>query len=216
MKVLVTAKYMRTKIHTLRKSMRNIFVLCCFVIGGCGALSRPVDATPAGLREELVRPLNSSTANQIELISPTSAVGQSVNPFDSVATRFDEFIDWHKNCFHKPKKCALDEFIILNTAFGDNFSQIIAGYGKNNIYSQPGRGERKYFVNSISNDPTTMVATVSACVYDTVILFLDGFIFDDKVSSSLASWQFSWQDNRWSWVDFQTHKKFYNVNICKS
>ena len=216
MKVLVTAKYMRTKIHALRKSMRNIFVLCCFVIGGCGASSKSVDATPAGPREELVRPLNSSTANQIELISPTSAVDQSVNPFDSVATRFDEFINWHKNCFHKPKQCAFDEFIIPSTPFGDKFSQIIAGYGKNNIYSQPGRGERKYFVNSISNDPTTMTATVSGCVYDTVILFLDGFIFDDKVSSSLASWQFSWQDNRWSWVDFQTHKKLYNVNLCES
>ena len=216
MKVLVTAKYMRTKIHALRKSMQNIFVLCCFVIGGCGASSRSVDATPAGLREELVRPLNNSIAGQIELISPSSAVDQSVNPFDSVATRFDEFIDWHKNCFHKPKQCAFDEFIISSTAFGDNFAQIIAGYGKNNIYSQPGRGERKYFVNSISNDPTTMTATVSGCVYDTVILFLDGFIFDDKVSSSLASWQFSWQDNRWSWVDFQTHKKLYNVNLCES
>ena len=60
-----------------------------------------------------------------------------------------------------------------------------------------------------------MTATVSGCVYDTVILFLDGFIFDDKVSSSLAAWQFSWQDNRWSWVDFQTYKKLYNVNICE-
>ena len=216
MKVLVTAKYMRTKIHALRKSMQNIFVLCCFVIGGCGVSPRSVDATPAGLHEELVRPLNSSTANQIELISPTSAVDQSVNPFDSMATRFDEFIDWHKNCFHKPKQCAFDEFIIPSTPFGDNFSQIIAGYGKNNIYSQPGRGERKYLVKSISNDPTTMTATVSGCVYDTVILFLDGFIFDDKVSSSLASWQFLWQDNRWSWVDFQTHKKLYNVNLCES
>ncbi len=216
MKVLVTAKYMQTKIHALRKSMQNIFVLCCFVIGGCGASSKSVDATPAGPREELVRPLNSLTANQIELISPTSAVDQSVNPFDSVATRFDEFINWHKNCFHKPKQCAFDEFIIPSTAFGDNFAQIIAGYGKNNIYSQPGRGERKYFVNSISSDPTTMTATVSGCVYDTVILFLDGFIFDDKVSSSLASWQFSWQNNRWSWVDFQIHKKLYNVNLCES
>ena len=216
MKVLVTVKNMRTKIHVLRKSMRNIFVLCCFVIGGCGASSKSVDATPAGPREELVRPLNSLTANQIELISPTSAVDQSVNPFDSVATRFDEFINWHKNCFHKPKQCAFDEFIIPSTPFGGKFSQIIAGYGKNNIYSQLGRGERKYFVNSISNDPTTMTATVSGCVYDTVILFLDGFIFDDKVSSSLASWQFSWQDNRWSWVDFQTHKKLYNVNLCES
>jgi hypothetical protein len=60
-----------------------------------------------------------------------------------------------------------------------------------------------------------MTATVSGCVYDTVILFLDGFIFDDKVSSSLATWQFSWQYNRWSWADFQTYKKLYNVNICE-
>jgi hypothetical protein len=97
MKVLVTAKYMQTKIHALRKSMRNIFVLCCFVIGGCGASSRSVDATPALLREELVRPLTSSTANEIELISPSSAVDQILNPIDSVATRYDEFINWHKN-----------------------------------------------------------------------------------------------------------------------
>ena len=215
MKVLVTVKNMRTKICALRKSMQKLFVLCCFVIGGCGASPRSVETTPAVLREESVRPLNSAMARQNELISPSSAVDQSINPFDSVATRFDAFIDWHKNCFHKPQQCELEEFITSGTPFSDNFSQIIARNQKHNIYSQPGRGERKYFVNSISNDPTTMTATVSGCVYDTVILFLDGFIFDDKVSSSLATWQFSWQDNRWSWVDFQTYKKLYNVNICE-
>ena len=195
--------------------MQKLFVLCCFVIGGCGASPRSVETAPAVLPEELVRPLNSAMARQNELISPSSAVDQSINPFDSVATRFDAFIDWHKNCFHKPKQCELEEFITSGTPFSDNFSQIITRNRKHNIYSQPGRGERKYFVNSISNDPTTMTATVSGCVYDTVILFLDGFIFDDKVSSSLATWQFSWQDNRWSWVDFQTYKKLYNVNICE-
>ena len=215
MKVLVTVKNMRTKICALRKSMKKLFVLCFFVIGGCGASPRSVETTPAVLREESVRPLNSAMARQNELISPSSAVDQSINPFDSVATRFDAFIDWHKNCFDKPKQCELEEFITSGTPFSDNFSQIITRNRKHNIYSQPGRGERKYFVNSISNDPTTMTATVSGCVYDTVILFLDGFIFDDKVSSSLATWQFSWQDNRWSWVDFQTYKKLYNVNICE-
>ena len=56
-------------------------------------------------------------------------------------------------------------------------------YAKSNINSRPGHGKREVAIESITLDDAASVAQVDACIYDTVILYMDGFIFNDRVSS---------------------------------
>lgn len=89
-------------------------------------------------------------------------------------------------------------------------------YAKNNIYARPGDGERKVMVETISHDETKMTAIVHGCVYDTVVLFMDAGIYDDKVASSISSWTMQWHHDDWFWTNYQIHKKVYFANLCNA
>ena len=89
-------------------------------------------------------------------------------------------------------------------------------FGANNIFARPGDGERKVTVETISHDESTMTAIVHGCVYDTVVLYMDTGIYDDKVASSLSSWTMQWHNNDWFWTNYQIHKKVYSQNLCNT
>ncbi|NDF67774.1 MAG: hypothetical protein EB142_07715, partial [Actinobacteria bacterium] len=138
------------------------------------------------------------------------------SPFDSVAQQFEDFVKWRRECSYKPRLCDAGKFTILGTQFSNDFVAMMRDYAKNNIYARPGDGERKIFVETITKDETAMTAIVHGCVYDTVVLYMDGGIYDDKVASSLSSWTMQWQDGSWRWINYQIHKKVYFDNLCDS
>ncbi|NBO98355.1 MAG: hypothetical protein EBV13_06475, partial [Actinobacteria bacterium] len=127
-----------------------------------------------------------------------------------------DFVKWRRECSYKPRLCDAGKFTILGTQFSNDFVAMMRDYAKNNIYARPGDGERKIFVETITKDETAMTAIVHGCVYDTVVLYMDGGIYDDKVASSLSSWTMQWQDGSWRWINYQIHKKVYFDNLCDS
>jgi hypothetical protein len=88
-------------------------------------------------------------------------------------------------------------------------------YANSNINSRLGHGKREVAIESITFDDAALVAQVDACIYDTVILYMDGFIFNDRVSSSHTRWTMQLDDHRWKWINFQILHRQYNTNICQ-
>ena len=197
---------MSAKFLVTRK-LGALFTLCCFIICGCVTAREPT--TRASLNfSQISSPVDSLTSSNRP--SPT------VSPFDSVAQQFEDFVKWRRECSYKPRLCDAGKFTILGTQFSNDFVAMMREYAKNNIYARPGDGERKIFVETITKDETAMTAIVHGCVYDTVVLYMDGGIYDDKVASSLSSWTMQWQDGSWRWINYQIHKKVYFDNLCDS
>ena len=133
----------------------------------------------------------------------------------SVRQQFQELVQWQDTCYQQPKSCRVDEFTIVGTKYHQALSEQISLYAKSNINSRPGRGKREVAIESITVDDAALVAQVDACIYDTVILYMDGFIFNDHVSSSHTRWTLQLDNNRWKWINFQILHREYNTNICQ-
>lgn len=133
----------------------------------------------------------------------------------SVRQQFQELVQWQDKCYQQPKSCRLDEFTIIDTKYHQALSEQIGLYAKNNINSRPGRGKREVAIESITFDDAALVSQVDACIYDTVILYMDGFIFNDHVSSSHTRWTLQLDSHRWKWINFQILHRQYNTNICQ-
>ena len=133
----------------------------------------------------------------------------------SVRQQFQELVQWQDTCYQQPKSCRVDEFTIVGTKYHQALSEQISLYTKSNINSRPGRGKREVAIESITVDDAALVAQVDACIYDTVILYMDGFIFNDHVSSSHTRWTLQLDNNRWKWINFQILHREYNTNICQ-
>lgn len=153
------------------------------------------------------------TTTPKQAVKPIDLVAQ---PFDLVAQQFDELMTWRKNCGYKPKLCHVEQFTIVGTEFSESFAQMMRGFAKNNIYTKPGDGERKITVQTIDRDEATMTATINGCVYDTVVVYMSGFIYNGNISSALSSWTMQWRNDKWYWTDYRILKKIYNANICES
>ena len=133
----------------------------------------------------------------------------------SVRQQFQELVQWQDTCYQQPKSCRVDEFTIVGTKYHQALSEQISLYAKSNINSRPGHGKREVAIESITVDDAALVAQVDACIYDTVILYMDGFIFNDHVSSSHNRWTLQLDNNRWKWINFQILHREYNTNICQ-
>ena len=214
---------MNVKFRATRK-LGQLFTLCCFIICGCSTASN------TNTRATLNFLTTTSVATQTPVSQATSPLlsGDNwqttqkstplspVTPFDLVAEKFEAFVKWRRDCSYKPRLCNIGEFTIIGTQFSDDFAAMMRDFGANNIFARPGHGERKVTVETISHDESTMTAIVHGCVYDTVVLYMDTGIYDDKVASSLSSWTMQWHNNDWFWTNYQIHKKVYSQNLCNT
>ncbi len=203
---------MNNKLRTTHKA-GLLFILGCFIFGGCATKGDPTTRAMFNFSSPTIPSTTTTTAQPAQPVSLPPAV---TSPFDLVAQQFEVFVKWRRECSYKPRLCNIGEFTILDTQFSDDFATMIRDYAKNNIYARPGDGERKVIVETISQDETTMTAIVHGCVYDTVVLYMDGGIYDDKVSSSISSWTMKWHNERWYWVNHENYKKIFNTNLCDS
>ena len=164
-----------------------------------------------------------STTSQAKKTSSTSSntpnsasfEGSQNNDDQTVRQQFQELVQWQDKCYQKPKSCRVEEFTIVGTKYHQALSEQMSLYAKNNINSRPGHGKREVAIESITFDDAALVAQVDACIYDTVILYMDGFIFNDHVSSSHNRWTLQRDNDRWKWIGFQTLRRQYNTNICQ-
>jgi len=158
---------------------------------------------------------SSTDTTSINTTDSTSLEDDEVDYEQSVRHQFQELVQWQDKCYQQPKSCRVDEFTIIDTKYHQALSEQISLYAKNNINSRPGRGKREVAIESITFDDAALVAQVDACIYDTVILYMDGFIFNDHVSSSHTRWTLQLDSHRWKWINFQILHRQYNTNICQ-
>lgn len=134
----------------------------------------------------------------------------------TVRQQFQELVQWQDKCYQQPKSCRVEEFTIVGTKYHQALDEQISLYAKSNIYSRPGYGKRKVEIKIISFEGQSSLAQIDACIHDSVILYMDGFIFNDRVSSSQTRWTLQLVDSRWKWINFQILHREYNTNICQS
>lgn len=147
------------------------------------------------------------------LASNTSQV--EVNRDQLVKQQFEELLQWQDKCYQKPSICRVEEFTIIGTKYHQALAEQISLFAKNNINSRLGNGKREVKIELISLDDASLVAHVDACIYDTVIMYMDGFIFNDYVTSAHTKWTLQWDNERWRWIDYQILHREYNTNICQ-
>jgi len=159
---------------------------------------------------------NSDTVGSVSTQNTASVENLETIRRSLVGEQFDQLVKWQDKCYQKPNVCRLDEFTIVGTRYHQALDEQISLYAKNNINSRPGHGKRQVAIESITFDEGELVAQVKACIYDTVILYMDGFIFNNHITSSHTQWKLQWDNPRWKWIDFQILHREYNINICEA
>jgi hypothetical protein len=187
---------------------------CLFFVSSCSSSptlslddSANTNTTTSATKTTSTTNIDTTVSTSVEEIKPDKD--------QTVRQQFQELVQWQDRCYQQPKSCRVDDFTIVGTKYHQALSEQISLYAKSNINSRPGRGKREVAIESITFDDAAIVAQVDACIYDTVILYMDGFIFNDHVSSSQTRWTLQFDKQRWKWIDFQILHRQYNTNICQ-
>ena len=218
----------------LKKSRRqtiSLLVIGIFLVSSCsssptlslddsvGAVSTQstAESTAGGMtRQAITTSSTSSTSSTSADTSNSTNLEDDRDNYDqTVRQQFQELVQWQDKCYQKPKSCSVEDFTISGTKYHQALSEQMSLYAKSNINSRPGHGKREVAIESITLDDAASVAQVDACIYDTVILYMDGFIFNDRVSSSHTRWTLQLDNSRWKWIGFQILRRQYNTNICQ-
>ena len=218
----------------LKKSRRqtiSLLVIGIFLVSSCsssptlslddsvGAVrtQSTAESTAGGMtRQAITTSSTSSTSSTSADTSNSTNLEDDRDNYDqTVRQQFQELVKWQDKCYQKPKSCSVEDFTISGTKYHQALSEQMSLYAKSNINSRPGHGKREVAIESITLDDAASVAQVDACIYDTVILYMDGFIFNDRVSSSHTRWTLQLDNSRWKWIGFQILRRQYNTNICQ-
>ena len=202
------------------QQLKTFLILSClFLVSSCSSSPTLSLDDSAGATSSTSTTSTTSTKSVNTTASISLEHGEleddGVDYEQSVRQQFQELVQWQDTCYQQPKSCRVDEFTIVGTKYHQALSEQISLYAKSNINSRPGRGKREVAIKSITVDDAALVAQVDACIYDTVILYMDGFIFNDHVSSSHTRWTLQLDNNRWKWINFQILHREYNTNICQ-
>lgn len=208
----------------LKKSRRqtiSLLTIGIFLVSSCSSSpTLSLDDSVGAVSTESTA--GSMTRQAITTSSTSADTSNSTNLEDArdnydqtVRQQFQELVQWQDRCYQKPKSCSVEDFTISGTKYHQALSEQMSLYAKSNINSRPGHGKREVAIESITLDDAASVAQVDACIYDTVILYMDGFIFNDRVSSSHTRWTLQLDNSRWKWVGFQILRRQYNTNICQ-
>ena len=202
------------------QQLKTFLILSClFLVSSCSSSPTLSLDDSAGATSST----STTSSNSTESVNTTDSTSLEDGELEddeldyeqSVRQQFQELVQWQDTCYQQPKSCRVDEFTIVGTKYHQALSEQISLYAKSNINSRPGRGKREVAIKSITVDDVALVAQVDACIYDTVILYMDGFIFNDHVSSSHTRWTLQLDNNRWKWINFQILHREYNTNICQ-
>lgn len=172
------------------------------------------ESTAGGMTRQAIT-TSSTSSTSADTSNSTNLEDDRENYDQTVRQQFQELVKWQDKCYQKPKSCSVEDFTISGTKYHQALSEQMSLYAKSNINSRPGHGKREVAIESITLDDAASVAQVDACIYDTVILYMDGFIFNDRVSSSHTRWTLQLDNSRWKWVGFQILRRQYNTNICQ-
>ena len=212
----------------LKKSRRqtiSLLVIGIFLVSSCsssptlslddsvGAVSTQstAESTASGMTRQAI----TTSSTSADTSNSTNLEDDRDNYDQNVRQQFQELVQWQDKCYQKPKSCSVEDFTISGTKYHQALSEQMSLYAKSNINSRPGHGKREVAIESITLDDAASVAQVDACIYDTVILYMDGFIFNDRVSSSHTRWTLQLDNSRWKWIGFQILRRQYNTNICQ-
>jgi hypothetical protein len=215
----------------LKKSRRqtiSLLVIGIFLVSSCsssptlslddsvGAVSTQstAESTASGMTRQAIT-TSSTSSTSADTSNSTNLEDDRDNYDQNVRQQFQELVQWQDKCYQKPKSCSVEDFTISGTKYHQALSEQMSLYAKSNINSRPGHGKREVAIESITLDDAASVAQVDACIYDTVILYMDGFIFNDRVSSSHTRWTLQLDNSRWKWIGFQILRRQYNTNICQ-
>ena len=215
----------------LKKSRRqtiSLLVMGIFLVSSCsssptlslddsvGAVSTQstAESTAGGMTRQAIT-TSSTSSTSADTSNSTNLEDARDNYDQTVRQQFQELVQWQDTCYQKPKSCSVEDFTISGTKYHQALSEQMSLYAKSNINSRPGHGKREVVIESITLDDAASVAQVDACIYDTVILYMDGFIFNDRVSSSHTRWTLQLDNSRWKWVGFQILRRQYDTNICQ-
>ena len=200
------------------KKPRHLKVLsilsCMFLVSSCSSSPTLSLDDSAGVTSttSTTNTTSTATANTSDTTSPENG---NLNYEQTLRQQFQELVQWQDSCYQQPKSCRVEEFTIVGTKYHQALDEQMSLYAKSNINSRLGHGKREVAIESITFDDAALVAQVDACIYDTVILYMDGFIFNDRVSSSHTRWTMQLDDHRWKWINFQILHRQYNTNICQ-
>ena len=200
------------------KKPRHLKVLsilsCMFLVSSCSSSPTLSLDDSAGVTSttSTTNTTSTATANTSDTTSPENG---NLNYEQTLRQQFQELVQWQDSCYQQPKLCNVEEFTIVGTKYHQALDEQMRLYANSNINSRLGHGKREVAIESITFDDAALVAQVDACIYDTVILYMDGFIFNDRVSSSHTRWTMQLDDHRWKWINFQILHRQYNTNICQ-
>lgn len=141
----------------------------------------------------------------------TTSRPQPVPSSDHVVSEFDRLMTIRVECGRRPRACRVDDVAAVGSSMHDELSSLMDARTRAGIVAS-GRGALRYRVDGARVDGD--VASITTCLYDDVVLTMDGSIFDESTMSAITEWTMVRTAQGWRWSDWRAITSTREGDLC--
>lgn len=158
--------------------MRTKTVLVLSILGACGGSHGHVTGWPV---DEAAPPTESTVVEPSDAGVSTSVASTAL----TAATDFDHIMELRIACGRRPEACDVDAFALAGSPYHEEQLRLMSDRAMHHVVASRD-GAIRYRIDQVaSGDSGTVITT---CLYDDVVLTMDGAVFDDSTYSAVIAW----------------------------
>ncbi|MEY3619249.1 MAG: hypothetical protein RL726_1947 [Actinomycetota bacterium] len=128
-----------------------------------------------------------------------------------IATAFDQLMDARLACGRRPRACRVDDLAIDGSPMHHELTVLMESRIRAGIVASE-RGSLRYRIDDARVDGD--VAAITTCLYDDIVLTMDGSIFDESTMSAITEWTMARSANGWRWSDWRVIDSTREGDLC--
>lgn len=184
--------------------MRATTVLAVSILGACGGSHGLVTGWPV---DEAAPPTGSPVVEVSEAGVSTSVASAA----PTTATEFDHLMELRIACGRRPEACDVDAFALVGSPFHEEQRRLMSDRAMHHIVASRD-GAIRYRIDQVApGDPGTVITT---CLFDDVVLTMDGAVFDDSTFSAVIAWTMVPSPNGARLSDSRVVSSSTEVDLC--
>ena len=194
---------------------------CVVMLGlvACGGSTGAVTGDPLA---EVVRPIDppatTTTVSTSETTLSPEVMVDAVPDMEmdmemdiDIAAAFDQLMDARLACGRRPEACRVDELAMVGSSIHQELTVLMDSRTRAGIVAST-RGSLRYRIDDARVDGDH--ASITTCLYDDIVLTMDGSIFDESTMSAITEWTMVRSANGWRWSDWRVIDSTREGDLC--
>jgi len=186
-----------------RWTSMGVGVMALASSAACGGSTGAVTGEP--LRED------ARTADPPVVATTTTVQPRSASPSGDVVSEFDRLMAIRVECGRRPRTCPVNELTVDGSTMRAELSDLMATRSESGIVAST-RGSLRYRIDGARVEGD--VAMITTCLYDDIVLTMDGSIFDESTTSAITEWTMVRTADGWKWSDWRTVTSTKEGDLC--